>query len=51
VPETDAIFDHIKEKDAFAASDAGKKRLSIDCKATVKIGNYSRNGKTRGNSG
>jgi len=48
VPETDAIFDNIKEKDAEA--DAGKKRLSIDCKATVKIGNYSRNGKTRGNN-
>lgn len=26
------------------------KRLSIDCKATVNIGNYSRGGKTRGNN-
>ncbi len=26
------------------------KRLSMDCKATVKIGNYSRGGKTRGNN-
>ena len=25
-------------------------RLSIDCKATVKIGDYSRGGKTRGNT-
>ncbi len=28
----------------------GVKRLSMDCKATVKIGNYSRGGKTRGNN-
>ena len=26
------------------------KRLSIDCKATVNIGDYSRGGKTRGDS-
>ena len=25
------------------------KRLSIDCKATVRIGDYSRGGQTRGN--
>ena len=25
-------------------------RLSIDCKATVKIGEYSRGGKTRGDT-
>jgi hypothetical protein len=25
------------------------KRLSLDCKATVKLGEYSRHGKTRGN--
>ena len=25
-------------------------RLSIDCKATVNIGDYSRGGKTRGNT-
>lgn len=27
-----------------------KKRISVDCKATVKIGNLSRNGKTRGDT-
>ena len=47
VPETDAIFDNIKEKDAIAKLKPGVKRLSIDCKATVKIGNYSRGGKGR----
>jgi len=50
IPETDAIFNNIKEKDADAKSDSSIKRLSIDCKATVKIGNYSRGGKTRGNN-
>ena len=48
IPETDAIFDNIKQKDADALTTAGIKRLSIDCKATVKIGNYSRGGLTRG---
>ncbi len=47
VPETDAIFNNIKEKNAQAKSDADVKRLSMDCKATVKIGNYSRGGKTQ----
>ena len=50
VPETDAIFDNIQEKNAQAKSDGGVKRLSLDCKATVKIGNYSRGGKTRGDN-
>ena len=49
IPETDAIFDNIKEKDS--TSESGRtKRLSIDCKATVKIGDYSRGGQTRGNN-
>lgn len=50
VPETDAIFNNIKEKNAEVESDTGVKRLSMDCKATVKIGNYSRGGKTRGDN-
>src|SRR5512139_646368 len=52
LPETDAIFANIQEKDGqpVEESEAGGpvKRLSIDCKATVKIGEYSRGGKTRG---
>ncbi|MBW4490872.1 MAG: hypothetical protein KME12_24160 [Trichocoleus desertorum ATA4-8-CV12] len=47
LPETDAIFDDIKAKDK--GSNTGTvKRLSIDCKATVAIGQYSRGGQTRG---
>lgn len=46
IPETDAIFDNIRAKDEQC--DSGVKRLSMDCKATVNIGDYSRGGKTRG---
>jgi hypothetical protein len=54
IPETDAIFDNIHDKDGKTLEDdisVGNrvvKRLSIDCKATVNIGDYSRGGKTRG---
>jgi hypothetical protein len=37
-----------KKKDEEAQSSEGVKRWSIDCKATVKIGNFSRGGMTRG---
>ena len=56
IPETDAIFINIKEKDGNPAEDEHSvdnrlvKRISIDCKATVNIGDYSRGGKTRGDS-
>lgn len=56
LPETDAIFDNIHEKDGKPLADEGSvddgqvKRLSIDCKATVNIGDYSRAGKTRGDN-
>lgn len=46
MPETDAIFENIKAKDQIGKS--GVKRLSIDCKATVNLGEYSRGGQTRG---
>ncbi|MCP4410340.1 MAG: transposase [Gammaproteobacteria bacterium] len=32
IPETDAIFENIKEKEADATSKPGVRRLSIDCK-------------------
>ena len=54
LPETDDIFSNIKEKDGNLVEDENSigggqvKRLSIDCKATVNIGDYSRGGKTRG---
>jgi hypothetical protein len=56
LPETDAIFANIQEKDnnpleGEDSVDGGQvKRLSIDCKATVNIGDYSRGGKTRGDA-
>ena len=46
IPETDAIFENISIKDQKNAERV--KRLSLDCKATVKIGDYDRGGKTRG---
>jgi len=54
IPETDAIFANIKEKDGKplvdgdSVNDGPVMCLSMDCKATVNIGDYSRGGKTRG---
>jgi hypothetical protein len=48
--KTDEIFDNIKEKDRKAKCDTAVKRISIDCKATVKIGDFSRGGRTRGDN-
>ena len=56
LPETDAIFANIREKDGNLLEDENSmdggqvKRLSIDCKATVNIGDYSRGGMTRGDA-
>lgn len=47
VPETDAIFENIQAKDKHAQKHLAK-RVSMDCKATVKLGNLSRGGLTRG---
>ena len=52
LPETNAIFANLRNKDGKplvdSEADGPVKRLSIDCKATVNIGDYSRGGKTRG---
>ena len=48
IPETDAIFDNIQQKDELASESDSVKRISMDCKATVNIGDYSRGGQTRG---
>lgn len=45
IPDTDNIFDNVKDK---GGPKSKKKRLSIDCKATVKPGEFSRNGECRG---
>lgn len=50
IKETDAIFENIKEKDRQAESIGNVRRLSMDCKATVKIGDFSRGGQTRGDN-
>ena len=44
---TDAIFNNIKDK---GQQSEGVKRLSMDIKATVNIGEYSRGGSTRGDN-
>lgn len=49
IKETNAIFENIKEKDEQAKIDSVK-RISIDCKATVKLGDFSRGGQTRGDN-
>jgi hypothetical protein len=47
IAETDAIFEKLHEIHNATKDDATVLRISIDAKATVKIGNYSRNGKSR----
>ena len=49
VPETDAIFENVKAKDQLNQNKCIK-RLSVDCKATVNLREYSRGGKTRGDN-
>ncbi|MEF8766169.1 ISAzo13-like element transposase-related protein [Candidatus Accumulibacter contiguus] len=46
IPETDAIFTNLHEKDRQNQEGGQTKRLSMDGKATVNIGDYSRGGKT-----
>ena len=47
IPETDAIFEQLAKVHAQADRDEGVLRLSLDAKATVLIGNYSRGGQSR----
>ena len=48
IAETDAIFANIEKKTRRQRPQPHVKRLSIDCKATVAIGDVSRGGLTRG---
>ena len=51
VKETDAIFENIKKKDQEVKSaDEHIIRISMDCKATVKLGELSRGGLSRGDN-
>ena len=47
IPETDAIFKQVHLINNDADSDPQKLRISLDCKATVKIGSFSRGGTNR----
>ena len=47
IPETDAIFEQLDEVHAEADKDETVMRISMDAKATIPIGLFSRNGKTR----
>ncbi len=47
MPETDAIFENIRTKDQTVKIGVVK-RLSMDCKATVNLGEFARGGQTRG---
>ena len=44
VKETDAIFENVKKDQEAKDSYGHVVRLSMDCKATVKIGEFSRGG-------
>lgn len=48
IEQTDAIFENIEKKDGRAIESGTVARLSVDCKATVGIGDLSRGGRTRG---
>jgi hypothetical protein len=47
VPQTDAIFAHVQHTRAEAAADPDTLRISIDTKAKVAVGAFSRGGETR----
>jgi hypothetical protein len=48
LPETDAIFESLKHVHAEAAQEPRTLRISLDTKAKVKIGEFSRGGVARG---
>lgn len=47
IPETDAIFAEVNRVNKEADADSAAVRLSLDCKAVVKIGDFSRGGCSR----
>jgi transposase len=48
VPETDAIFAHVQQARAASTADPDTLRISLDTKAKVKVGDFSRGGEARG---
>jgi len=47
IPETDAIFEKVHEVNKSADNDPKTIRISLDCKAVIKVGFFSRGGKNR----
>jgi hypothetical protein len=47
IPETDAIFTHLTQVNAQADANESVLRLSLDAKASVLVGDYSRGGQSR----
>jgi len=47
IKETERIFNNVHRQNAVADGNVKTLRISIDCKAKVKIGNLSRSGKSR----
>lgn len=47
IPQTGAIFDHLHQKHTEAREDETILRISIDAKATIPIGSFSRGGQSR----
>ena len=47
IAATDAIFERLSQVNPQADADQTKLRLSLDAKATVKVGDYSRGGSNR----
>lgn len=47
-PYTDAIFENVHEMNAIGDADPETLRISIDTKATIDVGEYSRDGRSRG---
>jgi len=47
IPETDAIFEHLRLVNQAADTERGVVRLSMDAKASVKVGPFSRRGRSR----
>lgn len=48
IPETDAIFAQVGQINADADRDPSVLRISVDAKATLKVGDYDRGGKKSG---
>lgn len=48
VPETDEIFENVKQANAESDAREDSLRISIDGKAKVNVGDFSRGGKSRG---